>query len=110
MDAPEDEPPAGALPLAEAIDSLREQLASLWQQPGRSPIRFKPTAVELTLQTALTRRADASAKARWWVLEVGAGGSVESASIQTIKLTLEPVFFADGERVDEDESLISAER
>jgi hypothetical protein len=107
----EDDPPAGTVPIAAAINALREELASALVQARDSTVRFELSEVELTLQTAVTTAGTASAKVRWWLIELGGDASRESAVTQTLKLTLQPVFFdEDGNPLEQIETLIDTYR
>jgi hypothetical protein len=56
-------------------------------------LRFKPAAVELTLQLAVTTTGTAKAGVKWWLIEAGGELAREKAATQTVKLTLEPALF-----------------
>jgi Trypsin-co-occurring domain 2 len=77
-----------AVGLAEAIEALRAELMTAMEAGRSQGMQFSVEPVELTVATAVTR--DANGKIGWQVF--GVGGSVESASTQTLKLTLTPVW------------------
>jgi len=85
------------IPVAEAIEALRSELeTALAEGEGRS-LRFEASSIELTLQAAVTTSGGGRAGIRWWLLDVGAEASRESATTQTITMTLVPkVIDADG--------------
>ena len=91
--------PKGAVPLSAAIGALRDELMySVWaaQFPyelnGKQRwLRFKPAAVELTLELAVTTKGTAKAGVKWWLIEAGGELAREKAATQTVKLSLEPV-------------------
>src|SRR5215471_3092125 len=90
---PNDAPaPKGAVPLAEAIAALRNELLRAWWDRDRF-LRFKPAPIELTLQVAVTSAGKGSAGVKWWLIELGGEISRESVVTQTVKLTLEPKLF-----------------
>ena len=76
------------LGLAEAIEALRSELSAAMDAGARQPMRFVVEPVELTVQAAVSK--DANGKIGWSVL--GLGSSVGSATTQTLKLTLTPMW------------------
>jgi hypothetical protein len=76
--------------LADAIEGLRHELGLAIEAAKGSELSFEPTSIELTLEATLTKSAGANAKVGWSILGAGAKGSVESATVQTLKLTLTP--------------------
>ena len=77
-----------AIGLAEAITALREELLTAIDTGKGAPMRFRLAPVELSLQVAVTK--EGSGKIGWHVL--GLGASYESATTQTLKLRLEPLW------------------
>ena len=59
---------SGAVPLSDAITSLRSELVRVWNEPCRQQLWFKTGPVELTLQVAVTRAASGDAGVKWWVM------------------------------------------
>jgi hypothetical protein len=101
--------PQGGVRLSAAIGALRNELMqAVWT--GQFPyelngqrrwLRFKPAAVELTLQLAVTTTGTAKAGVKWWLIEAGGELAREKATTQTVKLTLEPALFDEhGNRVE----------
>ena len=79
--------PAGALPLADAIASLRAE-------------RLDAQAVQLTVEVTATTTGTGRAGIRWWLLEAGGEASHARATTQSVTLTFVPtVPDADGGRV-----------
>ena len=74
--------------LADAIGALREELTAAIAEGKGAPMRFRLAPVELSLQVAVTK--EGQGKIGWKVL--GLGGSYQSATTQTLKLRLEPVW------------------
>jgi hypothetical protein len=62
--------PKGAVPLAEAIAALRNELLRAWWDRDRF-LRFRPAPIELTLQVAVTPAGKGSAGVKWWLIELG---------------------------------------
>jgi hypothetical protein len=95
--------PKGAVPLSAAIAALRNELMhAVWasrfpyEVDGRQRwLRFKSSAVEMTLQVAVTSTGSAKAGVKWWLIEAGGQWSREKVTTQTVKLTLEPILFDD---------------
>jgi hypothetical protein len=108
------EVPKGAVPLSAAIGALRDELMyAVWaaqfayELDGKQRwLRFKPAAVELTLQLAVTTKGTAKAGVKWWLIEAGGELAREKAETQTVKLSLEPVLL--DENRNEVELLIDA--
>ncbi|MGW0356293.1 trypco2 family protein [Nocardia nova] len=93
---------AGRVSLSAAVDALRAELARAWEGAQSETVRFKPTAVELTLQVAVTTAGKAHGGIKWWLVDAGAEASRQSVATQTVKMTLEPVVFTEkGEPVTE---------
>lgn len=74
--------------LADAIDALREELADAMARGAGHPMRFHIKPIELTIQAVITK--DAGGKIGWGAL--GIGSSYQSASTQTLTLTLQPLW------------------
>jgi hypothetical protein len=84
--------PKGAVPLAEAIAALRNELLRAWWDRDKH-LRFKPAPIELTLQVAVTSAGKGTAGVKWWLIELGGELSRQSVVTQTVKLTLDPKLF-----------------
>lgn len=85
----------GRVSLSEAVDALRAELARAWQGAQSEAVRFKPTAVELTLEVAVTSAGKAQGGVKWWLVDAGGEVSRQSVATQTVKMTLEPVVFTE---------------
>ena len=83
------------MPLSAALAALRDELTQAWWDARRQSLRFRPSPVELTLQTAVTSAGKGKAGVRWWLIELGGEISRESAVTQTVKMSLEPVMFGE---------------
>ena len=98
----------GWVGLAEAIESLRADLAAAWWDGQRSRVRVRVEQVELTVQAGVTKTGTGSAGVKWHVLTLGGQRSREVAATQTLKLQLAPVLFDDqGVELPAGEQLIS---
>lgn len=78
------------LGLEVVIDQLREELLALTRTANDKDFRFALESVEVELHVGVTREGGGNAKAKFWVLELDAGGKYARESTQTIKLTLKP--------------------
>lgn len=74
--------PEGAVPLSEALASLRGELTRARWDGRNAKMRFKPAPIELTLKTAVTRPTDGPGKASWSLLDLGTSPSSASAPKQ----------------------------
>lgn len=84
--------------LGEVIRALRAELEEAMSEGKGSAIRFEATSVDLEFNVGITRAADGKAGIRFWVLELGGGGSYASERVQSVKLSMKPMS-ADGGRV-----------
>ena len=82
--------------LEEAIRAVRAELTQAMQAGSGEEIRFRVNRVSLQFQVVATKSAEASGKVRFWVVDVGAGGKLESASTHTVQVDLEPITDAGG--------------
>jgi hypothetical protein len=80
-----------AIPLAKAIEDLRAELLTALRDGAGQPLQFRLKPIELELKLAVTRSGGVEGGVKFWVLEFGAKGSLESATTHTLKLVLEPV-------------------
>jgi hypothetical protein len=88
--------------MAEALEGLRFELQRAAYWGNSQQLRFKPGPIEVSFEATVTSAGTAKAGVRWWLIEAGAEGSLESAQRQRIKLTLNPVFFdATGQPVEQ---------
>jgi len=84
--------------LADAIDALRAELAEAIARGIGQPMRFRIEPIELEVQAVITK--DAGGRIGWGALGVGA--SYKSASTQTLKLKLKPIWQTpDGKLVED---------
>jgi hypothetical protein len=81
--------------LADVISQLRTELDDARTRASDAELRFELGPIELEVTVALEKEAGAEAKIRFWVVELGADGTVTGTSTQRIKLTLNPVLAPD---------------
>jgi hypothetical protein len=74
--------------LAAAIAALRTELSGAMAEGHGQGMQFALEPIELTVQAAVTD--EGNGKIGWKILEFG--GSHESATTQTLRLTLTPMF------------------
>jgi hypothetical protein len=77
--------------LADALEALRAELTEAVSQGDGEPMRFTIEPIELTFQAVLTTTADG--KVGWGVLGIGADRT--SATTQTLKVRLQPIWRSD---------------
>ena len=77
--------------LRKVVDQLREELGALTQTAGGEELQFVVEGIELELRCAVTKGAGTDAKAKFWVLELGAKGEYKTDNTQTVKLKLKPI-------------------
>jgi hypothetical protein len=79
------------IPLARAIEDLRSELLLAVASGRDQPLQFRLKPIELELKLAVTREVGANAGVKFWVLDIGAKGTIGDAMTHTLKLVLEPV-------------------
>lgn len=75
--------------LADAIRALRSELLEAMVDAEGKPIRFRLGTVDLELQMAVTRSAEAGGGIRFWVVDATAKASSEWVTTHTLKLQLD---------------------
>ena len=90
--------------LADPVESLRAELMTAVEAGKDQPMQFSVEPIELTAQVAVTK--DANGKIGWNLL--GIGGSLESASTQTLTLRLAPVWKKPDGTLERDFTIASA--
>jgi Trypsin-co-occurring domain 2 len=80
-----------SIPLAKAIEDLRAELLKALREGVDQELQFRLKPIELELKLAVTKGGEGNTGVKFWVIELGAKGSYESATTHTLKLTLEPV-------------------
>ncbi|MBV9312417.1 MAG: hypothetical protein JO100_01500 [Pseudonocardia sp.] len=79
-----------AVELAELIGQLRAELIMAMRGGAGTELRFELGPVELELTVAVSKEAKPGAKVKFWVVELGSDASLEKATSQRMKLTLDP--------------------
>lgn len=76
--------------LRAVIEQLREELLALTETVSGEDLRFAVESVDVELHVGVTKEVKPGAKAKFWVLEVGAEGKYGTERTQTIRLSLKP--------------------
>lgn len=82
--------------LGTVIEAVRLQLAEAAERAVGQGIQFPVEGVELEFQVGVTKSVEAKGGVKFWVLDLGAGGSREVQSMQTISVKLGAPLRADG--------------
>lgn len=79
--------------LSDAIQNLRGELTIAMQRASedKDALHFQLGPIEMELEVAATRVAEGKAGIKWWLVEAGVGGKLESSSKHKIKLVLAPL-------------------
>lgn len=86
--------------LSEAIRNLRaELLAAMRADPGDA-LRFRLGPIEMELEVAVSREASAKGGFKWWLVEAGAEAKGGQVAKHKLKLVLEPIDAATGQRAE----------
>ncbi|MDQ0990204.1 trypco2 family protein [Streptomyces sp. V3I7] len=75
--------------LADLLASLRSELDRARTDADGKDVRFRINSIDLELQVAVEKSADAKAGVRFWVVSVGGGAAAKSSRTHTIKLSLD---------------------
>jgi NTP-dependent ternary system trypsin peptidase co-occuring protein len=76
--------------LRETIEALRDELSAAMESGREAEIQFPVGEVQLEVNVGVTRTAEAKGGVRFWVIELGGGGSHATEALQKITVTLEP--------------------
>jgi hypothetical protein len=83
----------GDLLLADALESLRDQLTVAVERAQGKDLAFSCESVEVQLQVVVTNTRKGEAKASLWsVLTVGGGVDHATSATHVVKLVLKPEF------------------
>jgi hypothetical protein len=90
----------GDLLLADALESLREQLKEAIARAQGEDLAFACESVEVQLQVVVTNTRKGEAKASLWdVVTVGGGVDHSTSAAHTIKLVLKPELDGTGDKI-----------
>jgi hypothetical protein len=79
------------VPLASAIEALREELVTAVEQGADQKVRFALGPIELDFEVEITSEGGLDAGVRFWVVSLGAKGSRSSAQTHRVHVSLSPV-------------------
>jgi hypothetical protein len=82
---------ADHIPLASAIQALRQELIAAVDEGQDQQVRFALGDIELEFQVEIAREGRAKAGIAFWVLSLGAEGSRSTGRTHTVRLSLTPV-------------------
>jgi hypothetical protein len=74
--------------LADLLASLRSEINRARLDAVGQDVRFRIDSIDLELQVAVEKSAEANAGVRFWVVSLGAKGGAKSAQTHTVKLSL----------------------
>ncbi|MFB7370217.1 trypco2 family protein [Streptomyces sp. NPDC056222] len=74
--------------LADLLTSLRSEISRARLDAAGKDVRFRIDSIDLELQVAVEKSAEANAGMRFWVVSLGAKGAAKSAETHTVKISL----------------------
>jgi Trypsin-co-occurring domain 2 len=77
-----------AIPLAELVAALRQELVLAIAQGQGQAVQFTLGDIELELNVGVSRQATAQGGVQFWVFTLGANASATASTTHTIRLTL----------------------
>lgn len=86
--------------VAQAVASLREELAAAHAEMDRTGVYFEMGPVEIEFTVEVGRDAGADLGVRVWVVSIGGSGSVSTGSTNRMKFTLTPMDGATGRALE----------
>jgi hypothetical protein len=85
-------PDDNGIGLATFLDGLRTELKNSIANASRDPaLVFELTKLDVELQITAETSVDGSGKVKFWVVEAGGGAKLSDKSVQTIKMSLQPI-------------------
>ncbi|GAA3014903.1 trypco2 family protein [Streptomyces fulvorobeus] len=81
--------PAG-IELADAVESIRDQLIDAATRATGLPVAFEVGEIQMEFTLELRKEAKGGAKVRAWVVEAGADASLSAARTHRVAFTLTP--------------------
>ena len=76
--------------LAAALEVLREELETAWEQGWDKSLHFRVSDITLEIQVVARRETEGGGKIRWYLIEAGAGATSITEATQRLILTLSP--------------------
>ncbi|WP_426324882.1 trypco2 family protein [Microbacterium sp. E-13] len=87
-----------AVPLSDAIENVRAELEDAIRRGAGSDVAFEAGPVEMEFEVAFSAEGGGGASFKVWVVDVSARGDVSRTSTNRLKVTLQPVDRATGEK------------
>ncbi|MDX8031427.1 trypco2 family protein [Lentzea sp. BCCO 10_0856] len=78
----------GEIGLKDTIDALRDELLAAMEQARDKGVQFPVTGVQLEFHVGVKKTGEGKAGLKFWVLELGSGGSFARETIQKVIVTL----------------------
>lgn len=99
-----DEAPIPEFHLADAVELVRSELSRARRPVEDEGISFNVTSVEMEFAGEIRRDVQTKGEVRFWVFTGGASASGAQSASHRVKVTLEAVDAASGERIQINES------
>ncbi|MEU8525748.1 MULTISPECIES: trypco2 family protein [Streptomyces] len=74
--------------LADLLKSLRSEIGRARLDAAGQDVRFRIDSIDLELQVAVEKSAEANAGMKFWVVSLGAKGTAKAAETHTVRLSL----------------------
>lgn len=74
--------------LADLLGSLRSEISRARLEADGRDVRFRIDSIELELQVAVEKSAEAGGGVRFWVVSLGGKGGAKSAETHVVRLAL----------------------
>lgn len=78
----------GEIGLNDTIEALRDELVAAMEQAREKAVQFPVTGVQLEFHVGVKKTGEGKAGLKFWVLELGSGGSYARETIQKVIVTL----------------------
>ena len=76
--------------LADAVKALRAELSEAMEAGQGQPLQFEVGAVKMDFAVELSADAQAKGGVRFWVVELGASGSIQRKGVHTVTIEMKP--------------------
>lgn len=78
----------GEIGLNDTIEALRDELVAAMERAREKAVQFPVTGVQLEFHVGVKKTGEGKAGLKFWVLELGSGGSYARETIQKVIVTL----------------------
>ncbi len=86
------------LELSTVVSALRDELETAIKAGAGEDLNFEAKEVVVEFQVGVTKSVEGKGGIKFWVVELGGGGSRATESVQKVSLKFEPIM-KDGTRV-----------